>query len=157
MYIRQPNSWSCLPAAFANLTGIDIDDIIVKIGHDGSEIIYPNQIDPYGRKGFHDFEVIQAMTKFNHYFCPFLPIYETAKGIQNPDDTIEIDNTEFVREVMREFDGVLCGNIGINYGHAVSWIDDKIVDPKGSEYPLGDNLNKVDVFWAWINVPRIRF
>jgi hypothetical protein len=48
----QPNPWSCYPTALACCTGLDFDEIIRTIGHDGSEIIQPERGEPWGRAAF---------------------------------------------------------------------------------------------------------
>jgi hypothetical protein len=44
-----PNGWSCFPTALAILLNIPVSEIIKDIGHDGSEIIFP---EPNNRRGF---------------------------------------------------------------------------------------------------------
>lgn len=56
--------WSCLADSFAECMGMDKLWVYEAIGHDGSEIIWPDLPDPYCRRGFHPQELIDMA--WNH-------------------------------------------------------------------------------------------
>ena len=39
---RSPNAWSCMPTAFAMAVNAPVEDLILSIGHDGSEKTWPD-------------------------------------------------------------------------------------------------------------------
>jgi hypothetical protein len=51
--LKQPNSWSCSVTAFAMALDVSIEKLICMVGHDGSEILWPELSDPLRRRGFH--------------------------------------------------------------------------------------------------------
>ena len=57
--IRQPNKWSCSACAFAMALNLTLEEFINQIGHDGSEIWFPELFEPLCRKGFPFPECIQ--------------------------------------------------------------------------------------------------
>ena len=59
--IKQPNAWSCLPTAASILTGIPFDDIVKRIGHDGSRVVAPEKPDPWCREAFEPCELTKAL------------------------------------------------------------------------------------------------
>lgn len=56
---RNPNAWSCLPAAFATALEAPIEAVLGIIGHDGSEITHAGLPEPMNRRGFHPQELIK--------------------------------------------------------------------------------------------------
>ena len=56
---RNPNSWSCLPAAFATALEVPLEAVIGIVGHDGSEITHAGLPEPMNRRGFHPQELIK--------------------------------------------------------------------------------------------------
>jgi hypothetical protein len=76
----KPNSWSCLPTAFAMASGYTLDRLLDIIGHDGSKIVCPELKDPARRRGFHVQECILAVMHLGYAATPVerLPIIQTA-------------------------------------------------------------------------------
>ena len=56
---RNPNAWSCLPAAFATALEVPIEAVLAIVGHDGSEITHAGLPEPMNRRGFHPQEFIK--------------------------------------------------------------------------------------------------
>ena len=63
--LKNPNDWSCLPAAFAIALDIPFSEVIDCVGHDGSEISDASLPDPLCRKGFHMQEMIKMCLRYN--------------------------------------------------------------------------------------------
>ena len=57
---RTNNAWTCLPASFATVLGLTLEDLLKRIGHDGSEVIWNYLPDPEKRRGFHPQEMIDV-------------------------------------------------------------------------------------------------
>ena len=143
----QPNSWSCLPTAFAIALDVPISGIFECCGHDGSDIVFPKRTDPHGRRSFHIAEMVefcnvlskaviqveQAPVSSNKYGDEYrLPIYGDGDGRMLRWLTF---NT-----------GVLVGIVRGNQ-HAVAWnADGFCYDPNGTTYPL-DRFN-ISAFFA---------
>ncbi len=62
-FTKQPTPWSCGPTAASILTGIPVEDIIAKIGHDGSRIAEPEKPEPWGREAFTHDELVLALAE----------------------------------------------------------------------------------------------
>ena len=56
---KNPNAWSCLPAAFATALQVPIEAILAIVGHDGGEITHAGLGEPLCRRGFHPQEMIK--------------------------------------------------------------------------------------------------
>ena len=129
---KQPNRWSCVPTAFANLLDIDVKYLIDQIGHDGSSIIFPHLPEPLCRRGFHPQEVLFALLKEDIHF-------ETFESIIN---CLSIDNKIYhihfitrLTDLLSTQNGVLIGNIN-DQNHCVTWYENIIHDPNGTIYNL---------------------
>lgn len=67
----QPNRWTCSVTALAYLLDEDVDKIIERIGHDGSERIWPELPDPKCRRSFHPQELLDVCLTFGGYLVEF--------------------------------------------------------------------------------------
>ena len=77
--LRKPERWMCLPASFAMVLDLPLADIFDEIGHDGSQIVWPDLPEPMCRRGFHPQELIHlclnhgyAATRVELYSRPVL-------------------------------------------------------------------------------------
>jgi hypothetical protein len=131
--IKQPNRWSCIPTALAMVLNIPIKDIIIEIGHDGSEIIRPGELEPYNRKGFHLQDILKICLHHNYALMQF----DTKPTILY-DNKVSTwgDDTFYVNELMKMYDGILFGYVNNDKDHAVAWnhLDHCIYDPNGTIY-----------------------
>lgn len=57
--LKSPNSWSCLPTAFAIALEVPLDAVLAILGHDGSEERFPSLDGPRSRRGFHLQELVR--------------------------------------------------------------------------------------------------
>lgn len=139
---KSPNSWSCLPTAFANCIGIYLDDFLINIGHDGSEKIWPDLVDPFSRRSFHLNECLYACVNLR---VPFVPIARKALSRNDLNKKIlEIEMGGF-DTLMSKFDGVLVGQTPKGMFHAVALLGDKIIDSNGSVICLSKLSEKLFV------------
>ena len=44
--LRKPERWMCLPASFAMVLDLPLGDIFREIGHDGSQVVWPDLLEP---------------------------------------------------------------------------------------------------------------
>ena len=144
--LKQPNRWSCLPTAFAMLLDITVEEVVVALGHDGSELIYPGHSEPYCRRSFHIQEMIDVCLLRNIGIVQIerAPVSEALGATYNV--PVPKARMEFY---LSKFPGVLIG-VGSISGkpHAVAWNGSKIFDPNGTTYPLSNF--KPDLFFVKI-------
>lgn len=115
--------------------GISLNEIIARIGHDGSEIVFPHLPEPQRRRCFHIQEMIAVSFSLKHpatefQFNPCM----TPNGV----DIFEVPASG-IRELMSVSKGVLLGK-GRQHGHAVAWDRRHIYDPLGMVYDI-ENQN----------------
>lgn len=108
--IYGPTKWSCLPACLAMITDLTIETIYKEIGHDGSEIVNPEQPDPYSRRGFEWQEIIKAALTLG------------IALVEYPD--------------VLELPGILLGTSDNDIPHACAWNGSMVFDPAAGRRPL---------------------
>ena len=136
-----PNRWSCLPTAFAIAIGCPIENLIKSIGHDGSEIIWPNFPEPTCRRGFHVQELIAVLYRCGYSVTPVETFSRIAPNKFT--HTLTIDNNETFSEVVKATRGVQTGFTD-RCGHAVAYDHGIILDPRA---PV---VNDFTPICAWI-------
>lgn len=128
------NNWSCLPKAFAMASGIPVEVIIEEIGHDGSEILFPQYKEPYCRRGFHIQELINVMDDHGILVTPFETELQLIGGTK-PNYTIKkvkLIDPEYMRRKMFNSVGVLVGDTNKGNRHAIIWRTGLMYDNDGS-------------------------
>lgn len=146
-----PNRWSCTPAAFATATDLPVQQLIDFIGHDGSEIIYPDLPEPYCRRGFLAAEVTRVLW---YYGWVAGVLEKSALHISGPEDDIRVQTLSVwagLESIMRDQIGVFGGVSlhGSNVPHTVAWDGHDCYDPKGFIYPL--SRYRVDIFYPLLH------
>src|SRR5262245_38829094 len=143
---HSPNWWSCLPTAFAIALDVSVRELIAEIGHDGSDIIFPDQPEPYSRRSFHIQEFISPCLKRDYA----LLIVEAVPTI-HPDYPIQFPEGNAFRiiELMKEYIGVLAGEHEGGKPHAMAWDKQHYYDPD-YDMPLIDANLQIREFFALI-------
>lgn len=123
---RQPNSWSCFPAAFAIALNISVKDLIEELGHDGSEIIRPNKPEPYCFKGWHPQEFYKICLKHGYTVTPFdvEPLNYDGETIIKMDSDLN-----YILRMMSISIGVIGGYFAPGKLHSVAWDGRYILNP----------------------------
>ena len=67
---RTKGLWTCLPASFATLLGLTLDEMLQQIGHDGSEVVFEGLPDPECRRAFHPQEMIDVCESHGYAVTP---------------------------------------------------------------------------------------
>ena len=142
--IKQPNKWSCSACAFAMALNLTLKEFIYQIGHDGSEIWFPELPEPLCRKGFPYPECIQVCLKWDFSVTPV-----DFKPLCGPDNEhrIELDHTDFANQMLRGYRGIISG-MGNQYFHTVAWDGKQIYDPSLGVYGLKNSYFRPEVFWV---------
>lgn len=122
------NQWSCLPKAVASLSNLTLEQLIGYIGHDGSEILYPEREEPLNRRAFSLGEIVSAATRLGEP----LMVLDIVEFLPDGREVIL-----FSKEQIRPFlkDCVLYGEIN-DQMHAVHCKEFWIYDPNGTAYCL---------------------
>jgi hypothetical protein len=129
----QPNLWSCMPVALAMILDEDFREIIEEIGHDGSEIIKTDQLEPCNRRGFHP----QELAKICYSRSKALIQFDIIPSVYFNNITyIYGDDKKYIDKLMRCNEGILLGTIN-GKDHGVAWDKEKIYDPNGTIYAKG--------------------
>lgn len=144
--LLQPNAWSCLPTAAAMVMGVLPKDVIDTIGHDGSEIIFPDEEEPFNRRGFHVQEIVDVLLE-----QLFIPVWIDARVCLFSESggsylLRSINHAERFSRHVHNTHGILLGTHATEGGHAVAWDMEMCLDPRGQKYEL--NQFKPEAFIA---------
>lgn len=121
-----PNHWSCIPTSFAMVFGIPVQKIFDKLGHDGSEILFPELPEPYCRRSFH----VQEMVDVGYTLRRHVLILERELYLSPSDGQIKKINPLLPFDAyMKDNPCVLMGTLPNGMRHAVAYLDGKYYDP----------------------------
>jgi hypothetical protein len=127
--VLQPNAWSCLPTAFAICFEQSPAEIIDAIGHDGSEILFPEESAPGCYRGFDQQEIIDVC--YNDGIMPIL-IEAFPHVAKKP---VFHDSQMRLKVYLQDHIGILLGRVD-GRNHAVAWDREIIWDPTGKKYEI---------------------
>ena len=131
---KQPSRWSCLPTAFAMALDVPVEEIFDHIGHDGSEVIFPNLRSPYCQRSFHMQEMVD--------FCisrdlAVVEIHKIPVGESLDGHTFLLPVSDKRMDFyLLNYTGVLTGIGSHGHPHAVAWDKHKVLDPNGTTYSI---------------------
>lgn len=149
--MKQPNRWSCLPTAFAIALNVPVEELITVIGHDGSQIMFPDEKFPANMRGFHPQELFDACAKLGTLFVTIEPYpCFMAPSDHNKIQAIYDDPIPRFTECLRVFDGVLIGATHEGQRHAIAWFNGKIIDPSGRIDITLDNF-QIEYFYGLVH------
>jgi len=123
--IIKPPPWSCLVQAWAHVIQWPYWAIVKAIGHDGSEIVWPDQPEPYNRRAFHPQELIHLGDRFGFVCTTFEPQPVLISGRESCVITSLHDS--FIK-IMTNSDGVVTGLRLDHARHAIAWVNGEVVD-----------------------------
>ncbi len=111
------NNWSCLPKSFAMCMGVSLERMCELMGHDGSDIVWPDQPEPLCRRAFHIQEILYAIHKLNYSAMP-VQLNPTITNGYGPSLAIR---DRFFREAKYKL-AVHMGITDTGINHAVAYI-----------------------------------
>ncbi len=124
----QPNSWSCLATAFAMALDVNVADLIKDLGHDGSEILFP---EINGRRGHHIQELLDycLANGVRVITIDALPLSK-YHGTESKQYMSNEDINGRMATYLQDYYGVLAGSAN-GGNHAVAWNGKEIYNPSG--------------------------
>lgn len=139
-YEKQQYDFDCLPTCFANCLDVNVSDIYEYIGHDGSEIWFPDQEGWRQHRNFHP----QELMDFAFLMHGVRPMWIEKRPIGGWDgvDVVHIKNYK------ERFKRYLSDNKAVimQPNHAVCWDGIDQYDPRsGSFNPLDDLLAEIAI------------
>jgi hypothetical protein len=158
--LKKPHPWSCILSAFAMALDKTNEEVSAAIGHDGSEIIFPDLPEPMCRRGFHHQELIHAALLYGYSVTPFelIPALQSTPQAGSPPKVVTIDSAmrrHTFQILVGGFKGVLTGR-GFKCHHAVAFDHGAIFDPDGDTYQFSFSECERRRFYAqcvWIVHP----
>ena len=142
--VQQSNRWSCLPTAFAIATDHSVQEILRRIGHDGSEIVWPDLPDPQCRRSFHVQECILAIADW-YYVMPL-----DQPAMMTPDGKRILEIKTRAMDFIVDGYGV-CTGTGTRNRHAVAFQGNgqtiRFYDPNGLEYDFENQYFTPQTYW----------
>lgn len=131
----QPNAYSCMAASFAMALRLDVVEVIERLGHDGSTIVFPDRPEPNNRRGYHLQEMVDLCIEEGYSpvvieCCPVLPASDVRLWQPTQEEVR-------VMSYLEKNSGVLLG-MREDRAHAVYWYHPKqrIYDPVGITYKI---------------------
>lgn len=134
---------------------IPVDDAVDFIGHDGSDVVFPELTEPKCRRGFHSQELVELAIRYGIFPTPFqvLPTLRSECGqFSHAMYPYTIPRFALFQGIIESTRGVLEGT-GITCHHAVAYDRGKIFDPDGQEFPYSIKNCQAQCFYGkqlWI-------
>lgn len=130
--IQSPNAWSCQLAAWAMALGVSLDVVVDGVGHDGSEIVWPDLPEPHCRRGFHP----QEFYPLARILGCAVETVEAHPQLQNiRGDVLTLPGVDW-EHCLTHCRGVLGGFTTTGTGHAVAISAGKVYDPRGRTFDV---------------------
>ena len=123
--ILEPTPWSCLVQAWSKIIGWPYWSLIKAIGHDGSEIIWPEEPEPYNRRAFHPQELIYLGDRMGFVTTTFEPQPVLISG-QKPLSILSLHSA--FEKIINASDGVFTGYRLDGARHAIAWKNLEVLD-----------------------------
>jgi len=140
---KQPNGWSCLPTSFAMCLDISVEDIFNWLEHDGSQIVFPERVEPFNRRAFHPQELID----YSLLICN-IPVIQIDKRLQVININEDVYNLPYketrISSYLHNFNNVVLSGYfpESRRWHAVACCDKTIHDPNGETHKLENFTDK---------------
>lgn len=131
---------NCLIASAAMLLETDPVNLVKEIGHDGTEVWWPERAGASRMRSIHIREIIECVRTRRRGLMP-IELYP----VMAPDEDTEPKLLWSMEEAVIRFEksirltsGLLIGQTSYGLGHACAWDGDKVFDPRGYILDLKD-------------------
>jgi len=144
----------CLPTAFAMALDMPVADLLVAVGHDGSDIIFPGVAEPLCRRSIHIQELIDIALARGFAVTPIELFPTLVPAADSPlKHTVAYRHGNWRRfaDTIAQSRGVIDG-AGRHCGHAVAYDHGRIFDPQGFAYDYARRTCEAHHFYtrcAW--------
>lgn len=149
---KQPNDWSCLPTAFAMTLDMPVEQIIEELGHDGSEVIFPNLEDPYSRRSFHPQELLDICILRDYGVIPVER--EPSCEVQGHVYKLSLSKRRLDYYLVNYTNCILIGTSQSGKPHAVAWNGERVFDPNGKIYGITNFCINMLLLIVKINITK---
>ena len=140
LYQTQPNSWSCMATAAANVLDMPVAEFFRRLGHDDSEKVSDR------RRGVHVQEVVDVAWDWG-YWVMRIDLYPQSDG--QPPWPIEFQGGNWARfkRYCKQSQGVLLCRTKSGRGHALVNDVGHLYDPAPGRQPFHfDNLEQQELY-----------
>lgn len=146
--ILKTSPWSCILASFAMAMDVSPAILIRFIGHDGSEIAFPDRPEPICRRGFHTQELIQLAWHMGYCVTPIelMPVIGETDGTRQKVIWELKPRFHIAESLVAKNRGVITGR-GKSCGHAVAFEHGTVFDPDGYTFPFSRQQCQVSGFY----------
>ena len=130
--VKNPNEWSCMLASFSMLLNESMETLVEEIGHDGSEIWWPDHVGCNKYRSFHIQEFLDVCFKRGKIIFTVDAVMNLGSSHQIPTKSIPGDNEKRIKSYLRNFKGVIYGMTPRSRTfHMCAWDKKKVYDPRG--------------------------
>jgi hypothetical protein len=134
---KKHERWQCAVTSFAMALDCPVVDLMLALGHDGSEIIYPDLPEPSNRHGHNIYELIQVALDMGYAVTP-VPLKPAIVPACDRTREFVIGNEKensmrFVRNLLTSRGIIEC--YGPRGPHVVAYDNGVICDPEGDVFP----------------------
>jgi hypothetical protein len=132
---QRPEPWMCMPLAFAMALEIPVGELLEELGHDGSELAFPNLPEPACRRGIHIQELVHVALRHGFALTPveLFPVLASADDKQTQTILYRDNNWKRFADILAASRGVIDG-VGFRFRHMVAYDQGRIFDPRGHVY-----------------------
>ncbi len=136
----------CLPCALAMFLGKTFEEMIKELGHDGTEVAWPEAVGFHKYRGYHPQEIIDYFYSMGYS----MTIIEAMPAIGTKGSMLQdlwYLTTKQAEDRMQKYFDQYCGII-LSDTHAVAWntYNRRVYDPRGHIYPI-ERFPCVKEFW----------
>lgn len=147
---KKPERWQCLPTALAMLTHLTPEQVMGKIGHDGSEITHAGLPEPLKRRGFHIQEIIDVAFSLGYavteiQYGPTITPYVSGQPAAGSATRVITDDDARARfeHHIDASRGLLATHSKVQ-GHVWAYQDGIVFDPDGIQSPFSYSVEELN-------------
>ena len=136
MKLIKQTSDNCLVVSMAMLLDTEPEELILEIGHDGTEVWYPDRVDSSRQRSFHIQEMTDCALRRGYALAPVEMIPRSQPVNPKPSEVRMVHELEFcIQRFIAAVKGraglMICQIPGHIVGHACAWDGGKVYDPNG--------------------------
>jgi len=132
----KPERWQCAATAFAMALDYPVADLMSRLGHDGSEVAFPDLPEPARRRGHNIYELIEAAVHLGFAVTP-IPLRAAITPANDPQRQVVMGTdsenwSRFMRHLQTSRGVIEC--FGPRWYHLLAYERGCIFDPDGDEF-----------------------